>query len=69
YTWLRKHNPEINFETQKVSMTRCSPRCCTGCRSKVKEEAQVKKIEKRIINACRSGPLPAFVEDADDEED
>ena len=23
YTWLHKHNPEINWETGKVEMTRC----------------------------------------------
>ena len=37
-TWLKKHNPEIDFITKKVEMTRCSPRCCTGCRLDLKEQ-------------------------------
>ena len=27
YTWLHKHNPEINWETGKVEMTRCPREC------------------------------------------
>jgi len=27
YTWLHKHNPEINWETGKVEMTRCLREC------------------------------------------
>jgi len=30
-TWLKKHNPEIDFTTGSVKLTRCSPHCCTGC--------------------------------------
>jgi len=32
-TWLKKHNPEIDFTTGSVKLTRCSPHCCTGCRN------------------------------------
>jgi len=31
FTWLNKHNPEIDFRTKTVKMTRCLPRCCSGC--------------------------------------
>ena len=68
-TWLGKHNPEIDFTTKRVQMTRCSPRCCVGCRADLKEQRQTRKKETRNINACRAGPPPAFVEDADDEEE
>jgi len=27
YTWLHKHNPEINWETGKVEMMRCPQEC------------------------------------------
>jgi len=27
YTWLHKHNPEINWETGKVEMSRCPQEC------------------------------------------
>jgi len=70
-TWLKKHNPEIDFTTGSVKLTRCSPRCCTGCRNEAREECRASKEQARVINACRAGPLPAFIEDADgeDEED
>ena len=31
FTWLKKHNPEIDFRTRSVKMSRCLPRCCVGC--------------------------------------
>src|SRR5437899_8817424 len=68
-TWLKKHNPEIDFITKKVEMTRCSPRCCAGCRLEQKEKRRAQRQEARDVNACRTGPRPAFVEDADDEDD
>jgi len=27
YTWLHKHNPKIDWETEKVEMTRCLREC------------------------------------------
>jgi hypothetical protein len=68
-TWLGKHNPEIDFIAKKVEMTRCSPRCCVGCRLDLREQRKAQREEARTINACRTGPLPAFVEDADDEDE
>ena len=69
FTWLRKHNPEIDFHTKTVKMTRCLPQCCTGCLNERKAERKMEKTNAQCINACRTGPFPAFVEDADDEED
>jgi len=63
FTWLDKHNPEIDFRAKTVKMTRCLPRCCSGCQAERKEERTRKKEESRRINACRTGPFPAFVED------
>ena len=37
YTWLKEHNPEIDWETNKVKMSCCPSRCDT-CRSEVKAE-------------------------------
>ena len=45
YTWLRKHNLEIDFATGKVKMTRCNPRHCSGCREEVKEEWRSRRSE------------------------
>jgi len=32
HSWLRKHNPEIDWVTGEVKMSRYPPRCCSGCR-------------------------------------
>ena len=70
FTWLKKHNPEISFRpVPSVKMSRCLPRCCTGCRTELKEERSAKKEDACRINACRTGPLPAFVEDIDKNEE
>jgi hypothetical protein len=36
-TWLCKHNPEIDWETTEVKMSRCPNHCCT-CQHEVNEE-------------------------------
>ena len=69
FTWLDKHNPEIDFCTQSVKMTRCLLCCCIGCQTERKAEQNAKKEDAALINTCRMGPFPAFVEDADKEED
>ena len=42
--WLAAHNPEIDWEKEKVKMTRCPPIC--GKRKKEEKKKEVKKIEK-----------------------
>jgi len=44
--WLQAHNPEINWETEKVKMTRCPLLC--GRNTKLKEEKRAKK-GKRVV--------------------
>ena len=39
--WLQAHNPEINWKTEEVKMTRYPPLC--GRNMKLKEEKRVKK--------------------------
>ena len=47
--WLQAHNPEINWETGEVKMTRCPP--LYGRNLVVKEDIEWrKKIGKRIRN-------------------
>jgi hypothetical protein len=69
FTWLKKHNPEIDFQTQLLKMSRCLPRCCVGCRTEQKDEQKAKKEDAEWINTCHGSLLPAFVEDVDDEDD
>ena len=69
FTWLDKHNPEIDFRAQTVKMTWCLPCCCSGCQAERKEEWNATREGIWRINACRTGPFPAFVEDADKDND
>jgi len=51
--WLQAHNPEINWETGEVKMTRCPPLC--GRNLAVKEDIERrKKIRKRIRNVKKA---------------
>ena len=38
HSWLRKHNLEIDWEKGEVKMSRCPPRCCSGCRDELCQE-------------------------------
>jgi len=44
YTWLKDHNPEVDWQTGKVQMNRCPPRC-EGCHAIRKERASRRKAE------------------------
>jgi hypothetical protein len=68
HTWLKEHNPEVDWRTGKVKMSRCSPRCCNGCWTEAREERRMLKREAASISACRSGSFPAMVEDAEEED-
>lgn len=37
YTWLHEHNPEINWETREVKLSRC-PRRCSECREEIRAQ-------------------------------
>ena len=68
-SWLRKHNPEVNWETGRVSMTRC-PTSCTTCRDDARKERREAKLVRRILSQLRAGPFPTICAiDAGDPED
>jgi len=69
FTWLDKHNLEIDFRTRTIKMTSCLPRCCVGCQTNRKAERNAKREDIERINACWTGPFPAFVEDANEEDE
>ena len=50
-------------------MTRCLPQCCVACRTEHRDECKAEKKFVQQVNTCRMGPFPAFIEDADDEDD
>src|SRR5215813_8420998 len=60
--WLREHNPEVNWKTGEVKMTRCSEKCST-CTTERRKAKKVARLQKR----CQAGPMPELVEDEDDE--
>ena len=66
YTWLKDHNPEVDWQTGEVQMNRCPPRCKECCVIR-KEQASRKKVEAKAINICRSGPSPEHVEDSEED--
>jgi hypothetical protein len=37
YTWLKEHNPEVDWVIKEVKMSRCLGRCST-CRKEIKQE-------------------------------
>ena len=59
FSWLQKHNPEIDWQTQKITMSRCPDKCHT-CQVEICNEQKATKKEERQIRACRAGPLPRF---------
>jgi RNase H-like domain found in reverse transcriptase/Reverse transcriptase (RNA-dependent DNA polymerase)/Integrase zinc binding domain/Chromo (CHRromatin Organisation MOdifier) domain len=64
FTWLREHNPEVDWRTKEIRMSRCPARCAT-CRSDLKLERQT--IAQ--ISACRVGAFPVTIEDVDDDDE
>ena len=58
HSWLRKHNPEIDWVTGEVKMSRCPPHCCSGCRDKAPVERIARKAEIRWTEAVSDGPAP-----------
>jgi predicted aspartyl protease len=68
HTWLKEHNPEVDWRTGKVEMSRCSPWCCNRYRTEAREERRMLKREAASISACRSGSFPATVEDVEEED-
>jgi hypothetical protein len=66
YNWLRNHNPEINWQTKDVKMSRCPVQCST-CRVEDKCNVKMWKLTTSQINACWSGAFPMMVEEDEDE--
>ena len=65
YSWLWKHNPEIDWVTQEVKMSRCPPRSCPGCRDEAHQEHAAQKAESQRNNICTASPIPEISHDSD----
>src|SRR3981189_1326796 len=68
FTWLRKHNPEIDWQTKEVRMSRC-PLQCSTCRAEVKVKRQAERTATAQIHTCRAGSFPVLIEEIADEDD
>jgi len=47
--WLAAHNPEINWETGEIKMTRCLPLCGGRTQRKEKVKMMVTEEEEKIV--------------------
>jgi hypothetical protein len=66
YNWLCNHNPEINWQTKDVKMSRC-PLQCSTCRVEDKRNRIIWKSTTTQINACQSGAFPTMTAEDEDE--
>ncbi|GLB33381.1 putative retroviral aspartyl protease [Lyophyllum shimeji] len=57
YTWLREHNPEIDWAAGTLSMSHCPARCQT-CREEVKVECKARAKTHAAMRACRFSGIP-----------
>jgi len=67
YTWLKDHNPQVNWQTREVQMNQCPSRC-KGCCVIQKEQVSWRKTKARAINICQSKPPPEYAEDSEEDE-
>jgi hypothetical protein len=68
FTWLREHNPEVDWQTKEVRMSRCPSRCNT-CRLDAKRVRREERVAAAQTLACRAGAFPVLVEEVEDEEE
>ena len=67
HSWLRQHNPEIDWSKGDVRMSHCPPRCCSGCREEVHQERIAWKAEAKRKDVCSVGPIPEINHDSDED--
>jgi hypothetical protein len=59
YSWLQKHNLEINWETKEVRMTHC-PTGCRTCWDELRAAQKNEKLTASILRQLREGPTPSI---------
>jgi hypothetical protein len=68
FTWLREHNPEIDWQMKEVRMSRCPPQCST-CRAEAKVKRQAERAATTQIHTCRASSFPVLIKEIIDEDD
>ena len=61
--WLQAHNPEINWETEEVKITRCPPLCERNTKL---EKGQEAKKGKRVVTLEEEKMVRWAIEDKED---
>jgi hypothetical protein len=67
FTWLREHNPKIDWQMKEVRMFGCPPQCPT-CHAEAKVKRQAERVATAQIHACRTGSFPVLIEEIIDED-
>jgi hypothetical protein len=67
YSWLRQHNPEVDWVAKEVTMSRC-PTTCKTCTVATRLWHQIRRADARKSRKCRSGGFPALIEDCNNED-
>jgi hypothetical protein len=57
-TWLREHNPEVDWKEDKVKMSHC-PNHCWTCQNETNAEQKACFTETAEIHSCHAGPMPS----------
>jgi hypothetical protein len=55
--WLREHNPEVDWTSGEVKMSRC-PNHCRTCTNEAKADRKVHLMQATSMDSCHAGPLP-----------
>ena len=64
HTWLYCHNPEINWQTGEVKMSRCPPQC----HFKVQEERKERRRQKKKERRKKRTAVPLLLHEEEEEE-
>jgi hypothetical protein len=64
-TWLCEHNPEVDWQSNKVKMRQC-PNHCHTCQNEMNVGCRVMFREADCICACHTGPMPSAGVDMED---
>jgi hypothetical protein len=57
FPWLSEHNPEVDWKTGEVKMSRCSQQCRTCFMAERQKKKGIKRKEEKL-QVCRAGPMP-----------
>ena len=69
HSWLRNHNPEIDWVKGEVKMYRCPPCCCSSCRDELHQERIIQKAKAKRMDICSAGSWLEIDHDSGDSAD